>query len=530
MTIETQVLVVGAGPVGLALAIELGTHGIHVIVVEKSDRTGDSPRAKTTNVRTRTLLRRWGIADRLAEASPFGVDYPNDVKFVTSLAGNLLANFPNAFNGYPVRADEYPEHAQWIPQYTLERILLEHASSLPTVEIRLGAAFIGAGQDEGHVTSSIETRDGSYNIRSAFLVGADGSRSSVRNLIGAKMEGRSRIVRAYNIVFRAPGLATAHRQGPAVIYWQVGPSGLSTIGPMDQGDLWFFMPAFLDENETLTHEEAIEQIKMTTGIDLPYEILSADIWYANELVADRHRLGRIFLAGDACHLHPPFGGHGMNMGVGDAVDLGWKIAAQLKDWGGPRLLDSYQSERRPIHQAVVNEAISTMREHVRLSWRPELDEASPEGDALRDELRQKIESMRRQEFYSLGTVLGLRYEGSPIILSEPGEAPPHVSSVYTPSARPGGLAPHAWLPDGRSLYDLFGNGFAIVASSDVGEEELDLIRAEAEQMKLPLEIARPDGINVTELYGARLALVRPDQYVAWRGDQWEPVLAQAAGW
>ena len=528
---DTDVLVIGAGPVGLALAVELGTRGVRVLLAERNPRGGSAPRAKTTNVRTRTHLRRWGLADRLAEASPLGVTYPNDVMFVTQLAKHRLAHFHDAFNAAPVRSPLYPEHAQWVPQYTLEKVLREHAVTLPGVTMRFDVTFLSAEQDEHGVTAVL--RDGSGEERTVsahYLVGADGARSAVRELIGARMNGRYGLSRNYNIVFRAPGLAEAHPQGRAVMYWQVNRHGASLIGPMDRDDVWFFMPTGMKEGEVLSKAEAAAAIARATGIDLPYEILSTDEWVASQLIADRYARGRVFLAGDACHLHPPFGGYGMNMGLGDGVDLGWKLAATLQGWGGPALLASYEAERRPVHEEVIQEAVANHAVLGGQLWREGLEDDTPEGTALRRETGERILAAKAREFHTLGTVLGLRYENSPIIMHEDGPGPAREGQVYRPDARPGSLAPHAWLEDGRSLYDLLGQGFALIVAAEADEVEVARAADEARGMGVPLQIVRPVGAPIAELYHADLALVRPDQHVAWRGRRWhDAALRYAVG-
>ena len=526
---DVDVLIVGAGPAGLAAAIELGTRGVRVLLIEQNERGGVAPRAKTTNVRTRSHLRRWGIADRLAEESPFGVDYPNNMIFVTRIGpgGREMARFSDAFNAAPARSELYPEHAQWIPQYKLEKVLLEKARSLPSVEVRFGSTFVDAVQDASGAHSVIDVGGAQTTIHSLYLIGADGARSQIRDLIGAQMEGRFGLGRAYNIVFRAPGLAEAHGFGPAAIYWQLGRHGGSVIGPMDEGDVWFFMPA-VAMDQTLSSEQAADMIRERTGIDLAYDVLSADAWFASELLADRYSRDRIFLIGDACHLHPPTGGYGMNMGIGDGVDLGWKIAATVAGWGGPNLLASYEAERRPIHRAVIDESVANLV----LSAPPlpqEIEDDTPTGAAIREKIGATLQATKGREFRTLGTVLGLGYEGSPIICAEPGPSPAHQSEIYTPTARPGYLAPHAWLGDGRSLYDCLGSDFTLLA--DPSAAETDVVQAQRDGLShgVPLIVGDVADLDVFGLFGAKLVLIRPDQHVAWRGDVWKDVLRTVSG-
>ena len=528
--IETEVLVIGAGPVGLATAIELGTRGVRVLVAERNARAGLAPRAKTTNVRTRTHLRRWGIADRLAAEAPFGVDYPNNMVFVTRLAGHEIARFADAFNAAPRRSPLYPEHAQWVPQYALEKVLLAKAVSLPGIEVRFDTSFTNAEQDDDGVTARLRSATGEeIVVRACYLVGADGAHSRTREVIGASMEGRRGLSYHYNIIFRAPGLAEAHGHGPAAVYWQIGKDGFSAVGPMDRGDTWFFAPGGTGPGESLSKEEAAALIRGRTGIDLPYEILSTDSWTASQLLADRYADRRIILAGDACHLHPPAGGYGMNMGVGDAVDLGWKIAATLQGWGGPALVASYEAERRPVHKTVIDEAMANYAIYV-APPPPEIEDATPLGAATRQKVGAAIQASKGREFNTLGTVLGLCYQNSPVIEAEDGPLSDHDSQVYRPSARPGCLAPHAWLDDGRSLYDLFGPGFSLVVAERADEAEVTEAVAQADMIGAPLKLVRPVGIDVAALYGAALTLVRPDQHVAWRGNRWIGALACATGY
>lgn len=519
--LEAAVLVIGAGPTGLGLAAELGARGISCLVVERNDRVGYAPRAKTTHTRVREHLRRWGVAADLAAAAPFGVDYPSDIVFVTRLAKHQLARFENAFSCAPARNDFYSEHAQWVPQYKLEEVLRAHVATLPTVDLRFNVLVKGLEQDaDGVTTHAADTASGEeILVRSQYVVGADGPRSLVRETIGATMEGRQGLSRNFNIIFRAPGLAQAHPQGDAIMYWQVDAETPSTLGPMDKGDLWFFMPANVPDDLQLTDASAGALIRKATGVDLPFEILSCDEWYANQLVATRYGRGRMFIAGDACHLHPPLGGYGMTLGVGDSVDLGWKLAAVLQGWAAPALLDSYELERRPVHRSVIDEAVGNHAANAAIV-RHGLEEDSPAGEALRREVGDLIRATRAREFRSLGVVLGYSYAGSPFVAREAAAPPASSATDYQPSAYPGRLAPHAWLEDGSSLYDHFGPGFTLLALSEGHAADVAAAERQAAEARTPLAVVRLPDPRLASLYEAPLALVRPDQHVAWRGAAW----------
>lgn len=516
-----RVIIIGAGPAGLALAIELGLRGVPCLVAERHSRVGHAPRAKTTNVRTREHLRRWGIAGRLAAASPFGVTYPSNIHFVTRLAGHRLATVENAFYCAPGRNPLYAEHSQWIPQYTLEHILKDFAQSLPGVTLKFGCELASFEQTQTHVSADL--RDGETGhvstVCASYLVGCDGARSAVRAGIGATMHGRAGLSRNFNVVFRAPGLAQAHRHGPAIMYWHVNRDYPALMGPMDTDDRWFFMPTGVDETHSSTDFEKASLIAKATGFDLPYEILSSDEWTASRLRADRYRRGRVFLAGDACHLHPPFGGYGMNMGIADSVDLGWKLAAVLQGWGGERLLESYERERQPVHDFVMDEAEANHAVLGRQLWRDGLEDAGDESDRLRAEVGETIRKAKLREFLTLGVMKGYRYANSPIIVSD-GSRPPAFDFLnYVPSAHPGCVAPHAWLHDGPSLYDHFGAGFTLLIAGDT-QEVGEVALADARTLGVPLTVITPTEPALPELYRARMTLIRPDQHVAWRGDTW----------
>ena len=528
-----DVAIIGGGPAGLAAAIELGMRGVRCILIERTERGGHAPRAKTTHTRSREHMRRWGIAGKLAEAAPFGVDYPSHVTFVTRLGGKLIKRFENGLQCSPQRDERYSEHSQWIPQYKVEAVMREHAAPLASVDMRYGCEYQGFEQDEDGVI--VRYRDlatgAEHKLQVGYLIGADGARSRVRDDIGATMEGTYGLSRNYNIIFRAPGLAEAHGMGPAVMYWQVNPDHPSLIGPMDKGDLWFFMPADIGPSATYTNEQAVAAIRDSTGLDLDYEVLSSDEWIASRLLADRYRQGRVFLSGDACHLHPPFGGFGMNMGIADSVDLGWKIAAVLQGWGGPQLLDSYEAERRPAHEFVLDESSSNHAVLPSQLVRPHLDEDGAAGDAARAEVAEAIGKAKHKEFYSLGVVLGYCYQASPVIIDDGTSAQWLRGNDYHPRAIPGCLAPHAWLDATTSLYDRFGSGLTLLVLAPGHAYDIAAARAEAEATATPLTVVEIENPHLLTLYEQPLALIRPDQHVAWRGAAWpvSDVIATSTG-
>ena len=521
---EPEVIVVGAGPVGLALAVELGLRGIRCLVVERNDRVGYSPRAKTTNVRTREHLRRWGIADKLRSASPISPDRPSTVVFATRMNGYSLARFENAMNGTRERNNLYSEEAQWVPQYVLEEVLREKTQALAGLEIRFQTEWLGFVQRGEKVTAQLrDLRSGTESaVNCAYLVGADGPRSTVRQAIGAKMVGDGALPKSYSIIFRAPDLAERQTHGGAIMYWMVNGDVPSMLGPMDELGLWSFMATKVAGSSDPASLDAVDLVRRGTGInDLDVEIVGTDLWVASRLMADKYSEGRVYLAGDSCHLHPPFGGFGMNMGIGDAVDLGWKIAACLQGWGGDRLLRSYELERRPVHERTISEAMANFGTVTNHLVQPGIEEPGPSGDATRREVAEIIAATKQREFKTLGIVLGQRYANSPVIVPD-GTAPPAEHfMLYVPSAHPGCLAPHLWLADGSSLYDHFGAGFTLLIT-DGSVDDMAALQAAAVRHAIPLTVLAGLDDRLHARYEARFTIIRPDQHVAWRSNEVPP--------
>jgi 2-polyprenyl-6-methoxyphenol hydroxylase-like FAD-dependent oxidoreductase len=522
--IQTKALIVGAGPVGLSLAIELGMRGVAVTLVEQRSRTGAQPRAKTTNVRSMQHFRRWGIADALRAAAPLPYDYPTDIVFSTTLFGRTLAVIENAFEGAKRRDSRFPEPAQWVPQYTVEKVLHDRIAQLPSVRVMAGAALETFTQSADAVSATIRdlTTDSRRTIHADYLVGADGARSRVREVMGAKMTGDHAFAFNYNLIVRIPELEQNPPARRAIMYWTVNPEAPGVLSPLDGGGVWAFGILLPPGVKEIADQEVVGRLCTAIGRPMRVEILERDIWAAHRLIADRYRDRRVFLAGDACHLHPPFGGYGMNLGVADGVDLGWKLAGVLQGWGDDLLLASYEQERRAVHQRTIAAAIENYRTLSDHLVRDAINEDSPEGERAREEVRTAIVAAKTREFKSLGVVLGSHYENSPIIVPDGTALPSAQHMAFQPCARPGCLAPHAWLEDGSSLYDHFGLGYSLLLLAESGLSTAGAIADAAQTARVPLTVLDLRTAGLAQLYEAPLALIRPDQHVAWRGANADP--------
>jgi len=517
--IETQVLIVGAGPVGLSLALDLGWRGVACIVVDEGDGTVDLPRGAMVSVRTMEFCRRWGIAARVANAG-FPPDYRLNVVYCTSLAGHLLErdDFP-CQRDYPTPASS-PERRQWCPQVLFDPLMARAAAEQGPVTLRYHCRVVDfADTGDAVVAATIDPRTGSRQaIRANYLVGCDGAASLVRDRAGIEQDGET-LGYSVNVFFRSPGLLGAHDKGEAERYLFVGPTGTwGNITVVDGGAEWRLTVMGSREKMNLTRFDPRAAVRQAIGRDdWPFDIITFKPWRRSEMIARQFRRGRVFLAGDAAHTMSPTGGFGMNTGVIDAVNLGWKLQAMLRGWGGESLLDSYEVEQRPV---ILRNARASTRNFNHWVGVTEMCgrvlDKSPEGERVRRAVGARLKETLRVEWECLGVMLGYRYEDSPIGAADGTPSPPDPPSEYFPTARPGSRAPHAWLGSGRSTLDLFGRGFALLRFG-ANAESAGLVAAAAAQA-LPLTVVDIAEREIAALYERRLVLVRPDGHVAWRAD------------
>jgi 2-polyprenyl-6-methoxyphenol hydroxylase-like FAD-dependent oxidoreductase len=514
------VLVVGGGPVGLALAGDLGWRGIACTLVEQSDGSIYQPRMDLVGVRTMEFCRRWGIVPAV-EGSPYPRDYAQDNIYLTSLTGYELGRerFPGIGQAPPPK--ESPQRRERCPQNMFDPILRAFAASQNNVTLRYRTRLVAFTQNADLVTAVVENAEtgAREEILARYIVGCDGARSLVRETLGIAMQGNPVLTYTTNVIFRCPHLLSLHDKGKAYRHIFIGPEGTwSTIVAINGRDEWRFSIIGGSEQRDYTTDDIKAAIRRAVGRDFDFEILSVLPWVRRELVAERYRSGRGFIAGDAVHVMSPTGGFGMNTGIQDVVDLSWKLAATLDGWDGEGLLDSYGIERQPIGTRNVTEASGNLRRMLSVPHHPDLLDDTAQGAATRAKVGREFSETMRREWFTLGAHLGYRYENSPICWPDGTAAPPDDPRTYVPTARPGHRAPHAFLADGRSTLDLFGRGFALIGFGADAAEAAPLLEA-AKKRNLPLTFAAIAEPHIAALYERKFVLVRPDGHVAWRDDR-----------
>ena len=519
----TPVLIVGAGPVGLALAGDLGWRGVDCVLVERGDGVIGQPRMDMVGIRSMEFCRRWGIVPWV-ESAGYNRDYPQDCAWVTDLNGY---EFGREF--FPTPAAEQcpptsPQKRERCPQNFFDPVLVRFARSTGHVDLRYETeleSFEDRG-DHVHATLKSTTRGERRTVQAQYLVGCDGGASGVRQALGIGMTGEPVLSYTTNVIFRCDGLERLHTKQPAYRYIFIGPEGTwATLVAINGRDQWRFSLVGDATRREVSEAEMRQAIVRAVGREFDFEILSVLPWVRRQLVADRYRQGRVFIAGDAAHLTSPTGGFGMNTGILDAVNLSWKLAAVVQGWGGPQLLDSYEFEQHPVAVRNVTEASENLRRMLSprvLKPDPAVfDQNDPNIDAARREYGARYTEMMRREWFSVGIHLGYVYEGSPIVVPDGTPSPPNEVSRYTPSARPGSRAPHVWLAEGQSTLDLFGQSFVLLRFGEA-PPAVDALTEAAAAAGVPLRVVDVRHAAAEQLYQRRLVLVRPDGSVAWRAD------------
>lgn len=540
---DVDVAIAGGGPFGLMLAIELGRRGVRTLLCDAKAGTAFNPQANATQARTMEYFRRLGFADEIRQSGLPG-DYPTDIAYFTRYAAHELGRFrlPSskkakdlvASNSGSWTAAEAPHR---VSQKFVEPVLLRHARAAGPVEVRFLWGLDGFEDRGDHVACRFAAMDGNarQEVRARFLVGADGARSAVRRAIGATLQGefgeRRDFMggRMYAVYLHCPDFYAATGMEPAWMHWTLNGERRALMAAVDgRGEYAFHTQLRADEDEAaITDADARALFQQACGREIDCTILSHMGWTAgHSVVADRMRLGRVFIGGDAAHLFTPTGGLGYNTAVEDAVNLGWKLAAALAGQGGEALLDSYDFERRKAALRNTAYARGFADSVGNFRPRPGLEEDTAQGARLRAEAGAYLEDHARREFNIPGVTFGTRYDGSPVLPDPDAPIPEDAANVFTPSGLPGGRPPHWWLGEGRSLFDLFGFGWTLLR---LGAGTGDEVIAEAQARGLPLTVLDPGVPELRDLYGAELVLIRPDQIIGWRGQEgaaavWDRVL------
>jgi 2-polyprenyl-6-methoxyphenol hydroxylase-like FAD-dependent oxidoreductase len=532
--LDMDVLVAGAGPCGLMLANELGRRGVRCLVVDAKPGTAFNPQANATQARTMEHFRRLGFAQEI-RALGLPADHPTDIAYFTRYCAHELARIrlPTAAEAsVRVRtmagswsAAELPHR---VSQKFVEQALRRHAQACPSVDLRYGWTLEGFADEGPAVHATVRPAAGgpAQDVRARFLVGADGARSLVRRQLGIEWGGVTGIQREFMggkmfaLYLRAPAFLSVLRHPRAWMYVAVNQGRRAFMASVDGVSEYAFHAALRpgEDADHWTEDDARRVFAEAVGADIPIEILSMGTWLAGHaLVAQSFRQGRVFIAGDAAHLFTPTGGLGYNTAVEDAVNLGWKLASVVRGEAPPALLDSYEAERRPLAERNTAYARRFADSVGMFTARPELDEESERGEAERERAGRYLDEHARLEFNIPGVTFGGRYDGSPVIVGDGAALPPDEPNTYTPTASPGGRPPHAWLEDGSSLFDRFHSEWTLLA---LGPQPpaTTAFEAAARALSIDLRVVRLPQPSLRALYEAPLALIRPDQIVAWRGE------------
>lgn len=527
---KTPVLISGGGPVGLVLAIELAWRGVRSILVNTEPTTAVHPQGNTHNARTMEHYRRLGLAERVRSVG-LPQDLVTDVIYLTRFTGHEFARIPmpsSAEKKTRIAARDMSfltaEPIHRASQFYVEPELFAHAQTLDEIDLRFGWELIDFDQQEDGVTSTIRNAETgeTETVGSRWLAGCDGAQGYTRRALDIPYRGEGGdevaffIGRMLSVYIDAPGIYQVMNTDSVWQYWTVNSEARTCIVTLDEKGKFVVLTKYPESGEP-NEADIAREIRNAIGAEIDIDIISVREWTAgNALVADRYGEGRVHLAGDAVHLFTPTGGFGMNTGVEDAVNLGWKMAAIHHGWAPEAVLATYETERRPIGIRNTQSSRKLASDVATIQVPEALEEDTPEGERARAELGRHLSGFT-EEFASLGIQLGARYDGSPLIVADGTDPPPDSPVEYVPSACPGGRAPHVWLADGASIHDRFGKWFTLVRfgspAADTGAFE-----AAASAQNVPLDIIDIAEPAARDLYQCAFTLIRPDHHVAWRGD------------
>ncbi len=526
-TIETPILIVGGSSVGMSMAADLAWRGVDCVLVEKETDVNPHPRANAVANRTMEYYRRWGIDAAFTE-NGVPPHLAADYLYVTSMHGRLVYKIAlpshNQLMEMVARGDCDPklQHSPYLKtilgQNEVDKILKAHVLRQECVTALYGWELVAFRQSEAptwRVTGIAQNRMSGklMEIRATYLAACDGGRSTVRTTLGVPMKGRGGLARFVAIYFKAPGLN--RKFGHGNIYFQLRRKFGGFLMNWDGGTT-FTYHYVLGSDQRAEDVDARRLIQELAGWEIPVEIISVGPWSAHQLVAADYRRGNVFLAGDAAHLFTPTGGFGMNTGVSDVIDLSWKLQAAIEGWGGPRLLDTYEEERKPV--AEYNTRTSAAYFYaLNNSFRYDetIDEDSELGDAHRAEIRREFDGQVGL-IDSSGLLLGYRYEGSSICAPDGTPQTEFHPQHYYPTSRPGHRAPHVWLRPGKSILDMLGPNFTLLRFDQA--VDASPLAAAARLRGVPMKVVDIDHADAARKYERKLVLVRPDLMVAWRGD------------
>jgi 2-polyprenyl-6-methoxyphenol hydroxylase-like FAD-dependent oxidoreductase len=528
--LHADVVVVGAGPVGLTLAMDLAWRGVDVIVLE-SRAPGEPPSVKSNHVSARSMeiFRRLGVAQQVRGAG-LPADYPNDVVYRTAFLGREITRIK-----IPCRAERYtakdgpdtwwptPEPPHRINQIYLEPVLFAHLSAMPSARIFSGTTLVDFAQGAEQVTAFATANGKEIEISCKFLIGCDGGRSLVRKKIGATLSGDVALQHVQSSYIRAPKLLRMLlEQGgtPAWASFALNARQPGNVYAIDGKQNWLihvYLKPGITDFEAVDRDAAIRTV-LGVDRDFEYELLSKEDWVGRRLIVDKVRDDKVFICGDACHLWVPYAGYGMNAGIADAANLAWLLAARLEGWGAEGILAAYAAERLPITDQVSHFAMDHAHAmtNARKSVSDEIEADGPEADAYRAAVGKTTYDLNVQQYCCAGLNFGYFYQGSPIIVYDGEAAPPYTMGAFTPSTVPGARLPHIWIADGRSLYDAMGPYYTLLRL-DPNLDVSSLTNAAAAAC-VPLTVLDVSSSEATELSAHNLILVRPDQHVAWRGN------------